>query len=177
MERVKAAAQEIQDEAQQRAQKSQMLLYCITASVTPQVVDRLALKNHIFTLQVRGKSVQDGVCMLKVLIDCYYASTRYTTSEIRKQLASLPTDMQTIAKGDMAQLCEQTRKLNAELEAAGERTLDLMANLLAALETAQNPVFQSWLEGRKNLWALRQIEWKDDGTDLMDEAEGFFLNL
>jgi len=27
------------------------------------------------------------------------------------------------------------------------------------------------------LWALRQIEWKDDGTDLMDEAEAFFLNL
>ena len=177
MERVKAAAQEIQDEAQRRAQNSRMLLYCITASVTPQVMDRLALKNHLFTLQVRGKSVQDGVCMLKVLIDCYYASTRYTTIEIRKQLASLPTYMQTVAKGDVAQLCEHTRKLNAELEAAGERTLDLVANLLAALETAPNPVFQRWLEGRKNLWALRQIEWKDDGTDLMDEAEAFFLNL
>ncbi len=34
-----------------------------------------------------------------------------------------------------------------------------------------------WLEGRKNLWALRQVEWKDDSTDLMDEAEAFFLNL
>ncbi len=44
MERVKAAAQDIQDEAQRRAQNSQMLLYCITASVTPQVMDRLALK-------------------------------------------------------------------------------------------------------------------------------------
>jgi hypothetical protein len=82
MERVKAAAQEIQDEAQGREQKSKMLLYCITASVTPQVMDRLALKNHLFTLQVRGKFVQDGVCILKVLINCYYASTRYTTIEI-----------------------------------------------------------------------------------------------
>ncbi len=52
-----------------------------------------------------------------------------------------------------------------------------MANLLAALETALNPVFQCWLEGRKNSWALRQIEWKDDGTDLTDEAEAFFLNV
>ncbi len=111
--------------------------------------------------------------MLKVLVDCYYASTRYTTIEIRKQLASLPTYMQTVAKGDVAQLCEHTKKLNAELEAAGERTLDLTANLLAALA---NPVFQHWLEGRKNLWALRQIEWKDDGTDLMDEAEAFFVS-
>jgi hypothetical protein len=85
--------------------------------------------------------------------------------------------MQTVARGDVAQLCKHTRKLNAELEAARERTLDLIANLLAPLEMAPNPIFQHWLEGRKNLWALRQIEWKDDGTDLMDEAEAFFLNL
>jgi hypothetical protein len=45
-----------------------MLLYCITAPVTPQVMDRLALKNHIFALQVRGKSVQDGRCSLIVIM-------------------------------------------------------------------------------------------------------------
>ncbi len=33
------------------------------------------------------------------------------------------------------------------------------------------------LERRKNLWALRQIEWKDDSTYLIEEAEAFFLNL
>jgi hypothetical protein len=38
-----------------------MLLYCIISSVTAQVMDRLALKNHFFTLQVREKSVQDCV--------------------------------------------------------------------------------------------------------------------
>jgi hypothetical protein len=111
--------------------------------------------------------------MVKVL--CQYK--KYTTIEIRKQLASLPTYIQSVARGDVAQLCEHTRKLNAKLEAAGERTLDLIANLLAALETAPYPVFQQWPEGRKNLWPLRQIEWKDDGTDLMNEAEAFFLNL
>jgi hypothetical protein len=115
--------------------------------------------------------------MLKVLRDSYYASTRITTIEIRKQLANLPTYMQVVAKGDVARLCEHTRKLNAELEASGERTLDLVANLLAALEKTHNPVFQRWLEGRKNMWALKQIEWKEDGSDLMDEAEAFYLNL
>jgi hypothetical protein len=50
--------------------------------------------------------------------------------------------MQTLARVDVAQLCEHTRKLNAELEAAGERTLDLVANLLAVLEKASNLVFQ-----------------------------------
>jgi hypothetical protein len=49
--------------------------------------------------------------------------------------------MQKVAKGDVTRLCEQTRKLNAELEALGEKTLDLVANVLAALEKASNPVF------------------------------------
>jgi hypothetical protein len=177
MEKVKQAAMEFQIEAQRKAQNSRMIFYCIISSVSSSVMDKLTLKRHLFTLEVRGKLVQDGVCMLKVLIDSYYASTRFTTIEIRKQLASLPTYMQVIAKGDVTKLCEHTRKLNAELEASGERTLDLVANLLAALEKTHNPVFQRWLEGRRNMWALKQIEWKEDGSDLMDEAEAFYLNL
>jgi hypothetical protein len=177
MDTVKKAAQEFQNEAQRKAQNSRMLFYCITASISQSVMDKLSLKTHLFTLPVRNKPVQDGVCMLKVLIDSYYASTRFTTIDIRKQLANLPIYMQTVAKGDVTRLCEQTRKLNAELEASGEKTLDLVANVLAALEKAPNPVFQRWLEGRKNMWALKQIEWKEDASDLMDEAESFYLNL
>jgi hypothetical protein len=67
MERVKSTAQEIQDEAQRKAQNSRMLMYCIISSVTAQVMDRLALKNHLFTLQVREKSVQDCVYKPKSL--------------------------------------------------------------------------------------------------------------
>jgi hypothetical protein len=177
MDWVKKAAQGFQDEAQRKAQNSRMLFYCITASISQSVMDKLSLKTHLFTLQVRNKPVQDGVCMLNVLIDSYYASTRFTTIEMRKQLTNLPTYMQTVAKGDVTRLCEQTRKLNAELEASGEKTLDLVANVLAALEKAPNPVFQRWLEGRKNMWALKQTEWKEDASDLMDEAESFYLNL
>jgi hypothetical protein len=127
MEKVKQAAMEFQIEAQRKAQNSRMLFYCIISSVSSSVMDKLTLKRHLFTLEVRGKLVQDGVCMLKVLIDSYYASTRFTIIEIRKQLATLPTYMQVIAKGDVTKLCEHTRKLNAELETSGERTLDLVA--------------------------------------------------
>jgi hypothetical protein len=141
MDAVKKAAQEFQNEAQRKAQNSRMLFYCITASISQSVMDKLTLKTHLFTLQVRNKPIQDGVCMLKILIDSYYASTRFTTIEIRKQLANLPIYMQT-ARGDVTRLCEQTRKLNAELEASGEKTLDLVADVLAALERAPNPVFQ-----------------------------------
>jgi hypothetical protein len=177
MEKVKQAATEFQIEAERKAQNSRMLFYCIISSISSTVMDKLTLKKHLFTLEIRGKHVQDGVCMLKVLIDSYYASSRFTTIEIRKQLAGLPTYMQMVAKGDVTRLCEHTRKLNAQLEASGEKTLDLVANLLAALEKVHSPIFQRWLEGRRNMWALKQIEWKEDGSDLMDEAEAFYLNL
>jgi hypothetical protein len=98
MDTVKRAAQEFQNEAQRKAQNSRMLFYCITASISQPVMDKLSLKTHLFTLQVRNKPIQDGVCMLKVLIDSYYASTRFTTIEIRKQLAILPVYMQAVAK-------------------------------------------------------------------------------
>jgi hypothetical protein len=177
MDTVKKAAQEFQNEAQKKAQNSRMLFYCITASISQSVMDKLSLKTHLFTLQVRNKPIQDGVCMLKVLIDSYYACTRFATIEIRKQLANLRIYLQIVAKGDVTRLCERTRKLNAALEPSGEKTLDLVANILAALEKAPSPVFQRWLEGRKNMWALKQIEWKEDASDLMDEAESFYLNL
>jgi hypothetical protein len=104
--------------------------------------------------QVRNKSIQDGVCMLKVLIDYYYSSIRFTTIVIRKQLTNLQIFMQTVARGDVTKLCEHTRKLNAELEASGEKT-----------------------QRRKKMWALKQLEWKEDASDLMDEAEAFNFNL
>jgi hypothetical protein len=27
------------------------------------------------------------------------------------------------------------------------------------------------------MWAFKQIEWKEDGSDLMDKAEAFYLTL
>jgi hypothetical protein len=63
MEKVKQAAMEFQSEAQRKAQNSRMIFYCIISSVSSSVMDKLTLKRHLFTLEVRGKLVQDGVCM------------------------------------------------------------------------------------------------------------------
>jgi hypothetical protein len=101
LEQVKTAAQENQKEAQRKAQNSRMIFYCITASITPQVMDKIILKVPQYTLQIRGKQIQDGVLLLKVLIDSYYASTRTTTINLRRQLSNLPYCMKNIAKGDL----------------------------------------------------------------------------
>ena len=174
---VREAAQQIQDEGQRKAQNSRMMFYCFVASITQEVMDKVILKKNLNNLQARGKSVQDGICFLKVIIDSYYANTRTTTVEIRKQLANLPAYMQNVARGDVTKLCQHARTLNAELEAAGEKTLDLVANLLAGLEKAPDVNFQRWLANKRDRWVMKEIDWREDGTDLMDDAESFYLNL
>jgi len=44
--------------------------------------------------------------------------------------------MRNVAKGDVSRLCEHTRELIYELNAAGETTNDLLANLIEALKEA-----------------------------------------
>jgi len=177
IQQVREAAQRIQDEGQRKAQNSRMMFYCIVASITQEVMDKVVLKKNLYTLQAREKPIEDGICFLKVIIDSYYANTRTTTTEIRKQLANLPYYMQTIARGDVTKLCQHARTLHAELEAAGEKTLDLVSNLLAGLEKAPDVNFQRWLANKKDRWVMKEIDWREDGSDLMDEAESFYLNL
>ncbi len=47
MDTVKKAAQEFQNEGQRKAQNSRMLFYCITASISQSVMDKLSLKTHL----------------------------------------------------------------------------------------------------------------------------------
>jgi len=58
-------------------------------------------------------------------------------------------------------LCEHTRELMYELNAAGETTNDLLAN-------------QRWLSNQVDLWSVRKLDWKQDGSDLMEEAEIYY---
>ena len=84
--------------------------------------------------------------------------------------------MQSVARGDLTKLCQHARMLNSELEAAGEKTLDLVANLLAGLERTPDVNFQRWLANKRDRWVMKE-NWREYGTDLMYAAESFYLNL
>jgi len=79
--------------------------------------------------------------------------------------------MRNVAKGDVQQLCIHTRSLLDQLNAAGKTTMDLPTNLMEALKQAPNSDFQRWLKMRIDMWSTKQIDWKQDGSDLMEEAE------
>jgi hypothetical protein len=96
------------------------------------------------------------------------------TKQIRKQLASLNLYMKNVAKGDVKKLCQHTRELLYELDAAGEVNNDLLANLIEALKEAPDSNFQRWLSNQVDLWSMRKLDWKQDGSELMEEAETYY---
>jgi hypothetical protein len=82
--------------------------------------------------------------------------------------------MRNVAKGDISKLCEHVRQLTYELNAAGETTNDLLSNLIEALKEAPDANFQRWLSNQVDLWSMRKIDWKIDGSDLMEDAEVYY---
>ncbi len=47
-----------------------------------------------------------------------------------------------------------------ELNAAGETTNDLLANLIEALKEAPDSNFQRWLSNQVDLWSMRKLDWR-----------------
>jgi hypothetical protein len=91
-----------------------------------------------------------------------------------KQLATLNHYMRSVATGDVSKLCEHKRELMYELNAAGEITNDLLANLIEALKEAPDSNFQRWLSNQVDLWSMRKLDWKEDESDLMEEVEIYY---
>jgi hypothetical protein len=46
--------------------------------------------------------------------------------------------------------------------------------LIEALKEAPDVNFQRWLSNQVDLWPMRKLDWKQDGSDLMDEAEVYY---
>ena len=176
---VRAHAQAYQNEGRKKAQNAVMLMQCLKASITKTVYSRISHLESKWTITRESDKwrIFDGVCYLKTIIDCYHVNTRSSTAEIRTKLAQLHLYMKYTAKGDVVQLCVHTRDLLARLRATGEDTKDLLTNLIAALRQSSNQDFLRWLNLRVDMWSTKQIDWQPDGSDLMQEAEGYYQEL
>ena len=176
MEQVREHSQVYQNKGKREAQNAEMLISCLKSSISREVYNKVYLQSEKYTItrHPSKEHVEDGVCFLKTIIDNYHSNTRSSTKQIRKQLAQLSYYMRNVAKGDVSQLCEHTRELIYELNAAGETTNDLLANLIEALKQAPDMNFQRWLNNQVDLWSMRKIDWKEDGSDLMEEAEVYY---
>jgi len=139
---VRAHAQAYQNEGSRRAQNAEMLMQ-LKASISKTVYSRISHLESKWTITRESdkRTVFDGVCYLKTIIDCYHVNTRSSTAEVRIKLAQLHLYMRHTAKGDVVQLCVYTRDLLAKLRAAVEDTKDLLTNLIAALRQSSSSDF------------------------------------
>jgi hypothetical protein len=99
-----------------------MLMQCLKASITRTICNKIYLQREKYIIHRKKtfEQVEDGACFLKTIIYNYHSNTRSSTKQIRKQLAQLNYYMRNVAKGDISKLCEHTRELMYELNAAGE---------------------------------------------------------
>jgi hypothetical protein len=153
MEEVRAHVQVYQDRSLREAQNTEMLIHCLKASISKPVYNKVYLQMDKYTIYRKNtfEPIQDGVCFLKTISDNYHSNTRSSTKLIRKQLATLNYYMKNVAKEDVMKLCEHTRELMYELNAAGETTNDLLADLMEALKEAPDNNFQRWLSNQVDL--------------------------
>jgi hypothetical protein len=70
--------------------------------------------------------------------------------------------------GDLKALCAVGKTINLWV-------IYLLANLIEALKEAPDANFQRWLSNQVDLWSMRKLDWKQDGSDLMQEAEIYYL--
>ncbi len=96
------------------------------------------------------RTVFDGVCYLKTIIDHYHVNTRSSAAEVRTKLAQLHLYMRHTAKGDVVQLCVYTRDLLEKLRAAGCEHTRILGALIehpqGNLEEIQQKTLQSTQE-------------------------------
>jgi hypothetical protein len=52
--------------------------------------------------------------------------------------------------------------------------MDLITNLITAMQKAPDSNFQRCLSNQIDLWSIRKKDLKDDGGDLMEEAELYY---
>jgi len=91
-----------------------MLMQCLKASITKTVYSRISHLESKWTITRESdkRTVFDGVCYLKAIIECYHVNTRSSRAEVRTKLDQLHLYMRHTAKGDMVQLIIKISILN-----------------------------------------------------------------
>jgi hypothetical protein len=97
MEEVRAHVQVYHDRGSREAQNAEMLIQCLKTSISKPVYNKVYLQMDKCTIYRKNtfEPIQDGVCLLKTIIDNYHSNTRSSTKLIRNQLATLKYYMQT----------------------------------------------------------------------------------
>jgi len=126
--------QTYQNEVRRYAQNAEQPITCLKGPITKGVHTRVHQLRSKFFPTRELEAVQDGICYLKVIIDCYHCNARPATAKVKKkQLSRLHMHMREAARGDVSKLCQQTRDCWINCMQQGKTTTVLLPNFIRSI--------------------------------------------
>ena len=154
MEEVTNHAQTYLQQPNRNAQNSVQILECLSASLTEQGRQKVALKVDQYTVTPAGAGAQpiaDGLCYFKVIIQLAYLDTRATSTTICNRLAALSSKISEF-DDDVVMFNEYVETQVAALEARGKESNDLLVNLFNAYSSVSDSSFHPWIRAKKDAY-------------------------
>ena len=152
-------------------QDTSMLYRCIMNSLSDEGIAKLNVDEELYTLGTFQR--RSGVCLLKILIRESYLDSNATSSMIRFRLSELDDYLHEI-DNDIIKFNRYVKVLVYNLQARGETTNDLLANLFKAYAACSDQTFVRYI-------ADLQTKWEDNedltAKELMSKAETKFRIL
>jgi len=106
-------------------------------SLTPDAYAKVFNKDMQFLIEVSDKTITDGPCFLKAVIDAAYTNTRSSSVVIRAMLTSLDDYMKTLKDSNIETFNQHVKDNLKKLASAGESSNDLLMNLFKAYQCAK----------------------------------------
>jgi hypothetical protein len=173
-EQIRDRAIEYLEEQGRRAQNSEQMFHCISASLTSDVFAKVVNADHNYTLDVAGELLTDGPSLLKVVVDSAYTNTRSSSAIVRTNLSNLDRYMESLKDSNIELFHYHVKENVKMLDAAGETTSDLLVNLFKAYRLAKDKPFVSWVAHKRSAWYEGILPLNPNGNQLMELAESYY---
>ncbi|HSN66235.1 MAG TPA: hypothetical protein VLS94_06315, partial [Fusibacter sp.] len=149
------------------AQDSYLLYMCLMKSLSKVGKNKVTLHKRDYTVHENGRMFFSGVLLLKVIIRESRVDTRSTVRHIRSKLNSLPSYLASINQ-DIPAFNHYVLGLLEQLNARGETTHDLLANLFTTFKSVTDRRFVNYINYRE----MAYDQGEDiDSLQLMHDAQ------
>ena len=145
LDQVRAHATTYVNLQSRKAQDSMQLYQCLMASLSKEGKAKVMLRKPEYTV---GTHVS-GACLLKVVISVSCIDTNATTTFIRGRLSSLDTYMKSV-DSDVEKFNEHVKNQMDSLNARGQTTQDLLANLFKGYDETSDNTFRAYISKKQD---------------------------
>jgi hypothetical protein len=147
------------------AQNSQMILHCLSDSLTTDF--KAELMSELSANTIDGYS--EGLCFLKIITSKAQIDTIATVYVLRAAGGNLSTKMVEMS-GNITDFNNYVRNLDNTLKSYGETCPELMMNLFMAYEAIGDEKFAMYIGVKRNAWQEGTLQGLTSNT-LMTNAE------